>query len=913
MLLRTLGDLDLEGSTFRRSKPLLLLAYLTIEGPKSRTHLAELFWPTATDPAASVRMALLQLRKGAPDTVAGDASFVRATVDTDATRLLQRLDAGDHPTAIELYRGPFLAGHEHHASGEELEEWLYATREYVAGRVRQVHLAWAEREAATGDLGAAARRAEVAWRLPGAPPADPDVLARLHRVCVAAGDGLTAQLVAEAATYGVRLALSGDEARRQLGRSGNAGETLKAQPLPRRTTSFVGRDPELVELGRLLGDAHVRLVTLVGAGGAGKTRLAVEAAAAEAASGRFPGGVVYVELAEVHDPADVVPAIARSLGATLPGRQAARHELLAYLDERPRLAVLDNAEHLVAAAPEIAELVRAAPRLSLLVTSRERLGLEDEQVFRVEGLPLPAPGLALGEARYQDAAALFVQRARRVRLDFVLDERSLADVVRICHLVDGSPLAIELAAAWVRVMPVDAIGDEIAANLDFLTSTARDVPARHESLRATFEHSWHLLSDEERSVLGRLAVFDGGFSREGASRVAGATLARLASLVDKSLVRPVAGGRYDRHPLVHDFTRAKLEATPDELARARRAHADFVVTLVESAEEPLKGPDQAAWFERLEAEHANVRAALTWATAHDDGDVGLRITGALWRFWSVRGHARVGLRWSVELLARASATVDALTRAKAASGAGVLAFALGDVTAAGHHHTEALLLRRAAGHTWGIAASLHNLGGVHASRGDHHAAEAHFEESLAILRSLDQPWSVASSLVNLGVLASLRGDVTLAKRHLEESLSLRRTIGDTVGMAEACRRLGDLDRAAGDLARARDRFREALSIEHEAGDVRGLIRSFETFAELALEADDPVRGVRLWAAGASLRAAVDAPPPPADLYTSERRAEVVAQLGQEGFDAAWEIGTALARADAVRLALDFAAGERRGA
>ena len=935
MYLRTLGRLELEGSTFQRPKLLLLLAYLSIEGPKSRRHLAELLWSDATDPATSVRMALLQLRNAAPSVLATNPGAVEVAVPSDAREFLKLVDGDDLTSAAELYRGSFLPGFHLPGWGVEIEEWVYATRELLAERARHTLLELGERDAALGDLRAGALRAGQALALEAAPPPEPEDFRRLHALLVAGDSHKADEVVKLAREYGLELTVTRDEARRQLYAPAQVAQSRRTSTrLPRRNTEFVGRDPELLELARLLARPDTSLVTVVGAGGVGKTSLAAQLAAGEVQAGHFAGGVHFVALESLSGPELIAPAIAGAVGLSLAGERPPMAELAEMLRGQAVLIVLDNFEHLLDGVVAVGELLSGCPDAKVLVTSREPLGLTAERVFRLEGLPLPPRQLSLDGAQHQEAVVLFVQRARRASHDFALTEAQLQHVITICHLVEGLPLGIELAAACVRFMQLQDVAAELGFSLDALPSGARDMPKRHQGLRATFDYSWSLLNPAQRALLARLTVFTGGFSREAASHVAGATIPLLAALVDKSLVRLTGTGRYDSHQLIQGFAQEKLLRMPGEPALVRAAHATYFADFAEAAEEGLKGGEQAAWLKRLDAETGNLRAMLGWAVGavaavaedvrpmgHDleDAfqaaateaarvtalDTGLRVLGALWQYWPARGQASEWRAWYARLLSHPAAQRGTAVRAKALSGAGTLAFAQNDFAVAGTYHAAALAIRRELGSAWGVAASLYNLGGVHAARGELMAAKRLFEESLAVMRDLGNDWSVAVALSNLGLLASKLGDTGLARERLEESLRLRRELADSRGVAESLKRLGHLALACGDTSGAVTALREALSIEHERLDVRAAAASLESFAAIAMAEGATRHAVRLWAAARTARDEAEAPQEPEVGLEQAREIEAARNLlGAVEFDASWREGCALSLGEAVDLALD---------
>jgi len=911
--LQTLGGLALRGSSFGRPKPLLLLTYLALEGARDRHHLAELFWPDAAEPMGSLRVALAQLRAAAPGTLADGEAGLTAAVDADAVALLQALDANDPAKATGLYRGAFLAGFYLAGLGSELEEWVYSTREFLAGRVRDAWLTLAERDAAVGDFREAARRAEGALSLPGAPPPEPEALARLYRLLVAGGSTKASDLQREARGYGIELKTTREEARRELQPPAEADPGGEPVPhnLPLRPTSFIGRDPELIELGKLLADPDTRLVTLVGVGGVGKTRLALQAAHGEVQGGRFPDGVYFAPLDALSEPGLVPAEVARVLGLGLPGVDKPLAELTRALAGRRLLLLLDNFEHLMAGADVLSALLTACPALKLLVTSRERLNLEGEQLFQVEGLPLPPMTLTTEEAAYQDAVQLFLQRAKRVRLDFTLHDRALPHVLRICRLLGGAPLGLELAAASLRLMPVADIASEIERGLD-LSAQTRDIPGRHRSLRATFEHSWRLLTDKEQEVLRRLSVFVGGFTREAAAQVAGASIPLLASLVDKSLLRVLEGGRYDRHPLIYGYTREKLSERPEEEAAARAAHARYFLELAETSEAKHRGEEQALWLRRLEEEHDNLRAALSWTLSGSDLETGLRLAAALYHFWYYRSHPVEGGRWLEQALA-VSRTREAWRplRSKLLSATGILADMRGDHGRAVVLFEERLALARELGDLGGQAKALNSLGIIALEERDYAHAHALLEASLALRREQGERETLANPLCNLGVVALSQGDYDGAQVYLEESLAISREVGDSMGIAICLSNLSAAVLDGGNLVHAEALMAEALRLFLDLGDKDGLASCFEGLAAVCARRGQVREAARLCGAAEALRDNIGVPLNSSDSARHERSiASARAALGEGVFVALWREGQVMSLDETVAFALALPSPQR---
>ena len=948
MFLRTLGGLELEGRVFHRPKLLLLLAYLALEGPKDRRHLSELFWPTAAKPLAGLRMALNQLRQGAPESFIAEGAQVRANIQTDAAMLLKFLEGGQWQEAIKLYKGPFLKDIYFHDWSVELEEWVYGTREFLAERVREALLRIAEEDAAAGKFEAAAKRAEAAYGLPGAPEPGPEELERLYSFLVAGDSFRAAEVQREAKSYDITLSISREEVRARFFK---AQEVVKLahHNLPSRHTSFVGRDLELVELAKLLVEPSIRLITITGAGGVGKSRLAVQAASRELQGGNLPDGIYFVPLDALSDPGLIPATIAGTLELKLPGKDEPLRELIAALRDKQLLLILDNYEQLVEGAT-IASEVLHCPNLKLLITSRERLNLEEEQVFALEGLPLPTAGITVEDAQYQDAMQLFLQRAKRAWLDFTLTADNLPHVLAICRLLEGSPLGIELAAAWVRMIPVVEIAGEIERNLDFLTASSRNVIDRHRSLRATFEHSWKLLSAQEQAVLRKLSVFVGGFTREAASQVAGASIPLLASLVDKSLLRILGSGRYDRHPLLYRYTQEKLSEHPEEEVQTREKHAGYFLALAEEAEPQLISAQQALWLDKLELEHDNLRSALRWALGRGDGVIAARLGGAIWRFWHMRGYLNEGRGWLEQVLALLeSETADQATmeaRAKALKGAGVLAWAQGDHAQAtalfeialalfqelgdqdgiaalynnlgviALHRGDypramelleaSLALRREQGDTWGVATCLNNLGATAGKQGDNVQAQKYYQESLVLHRQLSNKSGVALTLSNLGGIAVFQGNVEQAYIFYTEALAVRRELGDKIGVAASLAKLGTVSLRQDNLAEAQSLYRESLALLWELGDKERIADSLMGFAAIAVAQRQLQRAVRFWGAAEALREAIGVPLMPDEhaIYNYEHEvAAVRAQSGEAAFAAAWTQGRAMSLEEAIAFAL----------
>ncbi|HEX5504123.1 MAG TPA: helix-turn-helix domain-containing protein [Thermomicrobiales bacterium] len=630
--------------------------------------------------------------------------------------------------------------------------------------------------------------------------------------------------------------------------------------LPAPPTPLVGRDADLAALAALLrpapaADVRPRLVTLTGPAGVGKTRLALATAAALAAD--FADGARFVPLAALRDAALVPAAIARALGLREAGDRPLGETLAAALRDRELLLVLDNCEQVLAAAPAVAALLAACPRLAVLATSRAPLRLRGEQEWAVRPLALPDPAGARDPATLlaSPAVVLFLQRARAVRADFALDAENAAAVAEICARLDGLPLALELAAPWLRVLPPAALRERLAGRLLALAGGARDLPARQQTLRAAIGWSEELLGAPERTLFARLGVFAGGWTlaaaaevsseqSEGRNALPGEDFSLLTShfsLLEQSLVRAetAAGGepRYAMLETIREYAAERLAASGEEEA-VRARHAAYYLTLAEEAEPHLRGPEQGAWLARLEAEGDNLRAALTWALEGGEAEVGLRLAAALAGFWRTRGHHAEGQRWLERALALTADAPDA-ARAKALNAAGAIAVERYDLARAEAWYAEGLALWRAAGDARGGVRALVGLGSVAFIRGDYPAAERSYREAAAWAREAGQTWEAANALTNLTLALRYRGVLAEAAARGAESLALFEALGDRQGVARALVHLAEVDRDRGDLAAARSHLDDALVVLRALGDRIGIADALADLGRVALERGEP--------------------------------------------------------------------------
>jgi predicted ATPase len=593
--------------------------------------------------------------------------------------------------------------------------------------------------------------------------------------------------------------------------------SLSQARLPVGATPLLGRKRELGELVRLVGTERARLVTLTGPGGIGKTSLAVATAGELVES--FDG-VVLVELAAVREPALVLPTIADALGGD--------EEAAVQIGSRELLLVLDNLEQVVAGAEEIARLLGACPDLSVLATSREPLRIAGEREF---------PLRPLAEA---PAVELFRQRAEAVLPEFSADYGRLAE---ICRRLDSLPLAIELAAARVKVLPPGELLARLDRRLPLLTGARRDVPERQRTLRATIEWSYELLDHAEQRLFARLAAFSGGWTLAAAEAVCDADLDTLASLLDKSLVRRDAE-RFSMLETIREFAAERLEEW-DEATAVRRRHLEYLAKLAEEVEDEHLGPDQAQLRQRFRTEWENVRAALDWAVERGETEVGLRLAGALTILWLDQNVAVEGERWFRTLLQNAD-NVDRYVRARALMTAGIVAGVRSHFDQAWAWSEQALAEFRALGSDEGIAWTLTNFAIAPLERGRPEEARAMLEEAEALHRKLGNDGGLRRVRHLLGQQAVAVGDVERGRALLSESAERSRAVGDTFSVASSLHSLGDVELEAGDIAAASAAYEEALRIAWASDAYRLVCYSLAGLAAVADQSGDAEHAALLW-------------------------------------------------------------------
>jgi predicted ATPase/class 3 adenylate cyclase len=730
--------------------------------------------------------------------------------------------------------------------------------------------------------------------------------------------------------------------------------TLEGRPnnLPLQPTPLVGRESEVSEIvGRLRSDG-ARLLTLTGPGGTGKTRLALQAGADLLEE--VEDGVFFVSLAALTDPDLVYSAVAKSLGVKESAGQSLEESLEAYLQHKHLLLILDNFEQVLEGAPFVGELLGSCPNLKVLATSRIPLRLYGEQEYPVPPLEVPDPDAlpSLEVLTRYEALTLFAERAKAVKPDFEITNENAHTVAEICMRLDGLPLAIELAAARMKLLPPQSLLSRLGNRLKLLKGGARNLPARQQTLRATIDWSYDLLTEEEKTLFGRLSVFSGGHTLEAAEEVCDPegnldALEVAGSLLEKSLLRregPEEDPRFMMLETIQEYAREKLEES-GEAEKFKHAHAEYSLALAEEANAELRGPEAPKGLERLEAEHDNMRAALEWALGQENAELGLRLAGALWWFWWMRGHYSEGRRWIEEALA-SDGRGSPESRARSLAGVAALALEQGDLDrveeasaeglellareATGPSETklylllsvghvaldredpsratkafeESLALSRQLGHGLVLASSVVNLATVTYEEGDLKRATELFEEGIDLFRERGDKLGLASCLINLGLVVYSQGDLERAVRLTEEAVALYRELGVRRNIAVGLGNLGWMALLQNDLSRAADLFEEDLGLARDIG-VNLLVQSgLEGCACVAGAQGEAQRAAQLWGAAQTLHQAMGIPRDTDWLEEADERiSDVRSGMGERAWEEALAMGQAMKLEEAVSYAL----------
>lgn len=877
---------------FESDKTRALLAYLAVEAdrPHRREALIGLLWADEPEPAArqNLRQALYSLRQSIGDSTARppylhitrddiqfntaskfalDLAHFNAHLAATQTHAHARLDgcgicAPHLQQAVDLYRGKFLQEF-FLPDSAEFEAWAMARREELQQRALEALANLGSYYEQNGDLGATRRTGLRQLELdPWREPAHRQLMrvyAREGQVGAAIAQYETCRRVL-ADELGVEPSSETRELVEQI-KAGHGAQPPAATPsvqaargtstlpLPTHLTPFIGRERELQDLGRLIADPSCRLLTLVGPGGMGKTRLAIQAAANQRHA--FLHGVAFVPLVGVESVEAIVPAIAEALGFSFYGATAPRVQLLNYLREKQMLLVLDNVEQLLEAANLFVEILEHTPGIQLLLTSREPLNVQGEWVFPVQGLQIPEHDRA-EEIEASAAVALFVQRAQRARVGFALNPPDLPRVARLCRLVDGTPLALELAATWVRTLSLAEIVAEIERDLNFLSAPVRDLPERHRSMRVVFDRSWEMLAPEEQRVLSELSAFHGRFQRQAAIQVADASLAILAALVAKSLVRRTDTGHYDLHELVRQYAASRLG---DDWANVSERHSRYYLDWLGRNAAGLKNHHQKEIVVELVAEVDNLLAAWDWAVAHFDLTRVRKAATALWYLFELR-------TWLTEgetLFRNAAETIEGHVTQKNPDAADLItvhamrahsayfSFRLGKTAAACTALLPSVEYLRASADQFAGMQALWYLGIVCWELGKFAEANQSFHASLEKARACDERWWVNFVSEFIGIVAHAMGEYDLARRYLTGALAGAREMGDPMVTAHVLVFLSQTLRALGQTAEAGNFLSESLSIAQEIGYRHGIGRALDGLGQLA-QAANPNEARGLYAA-----------------------------------------------------------------
>ncbi len=934
---------------FRYDKVRALLALLSLEPGRSfrRDELAGFFWPDSSEETArtNLRQALANLRESLCDAEAKSPCLLvsresiqwnaSAEVDVDVlsfTRLLQACESHSHrrsidcapcarrrTEALQLYRGDLLQGF-FLPDSASFDEWVTMRRESLRSQAAATFHSLAEYHERRGEYGLAEA---VVRRELELEPWDEESHRQLMRLLylsdkrsqALAQYELCRKMLCEelgvdpeAATTALYQQIRSEEPGTSITRASIALPAERPHNLPPTITPFFGREQELAQIAGAFDQCQARIISLVGPGGIGKTRLALQAATQQLDN--FLDGVFFIPLEGLTNIEAAVFSIAHILGLNLAGKGEPLQRLVAQMAGKELLLVLDNYEHLLPETGLLVSMIQGAPKVTLLVTSRQRLNIRGEQVFDVGGLTLPSPSMSLsaaGDASEPAALALLASCAARIRADFNPQADDRACAAEICRMLDGIPLAIELAASWLSVLSCQELAQEIHRNVNILSGALQDLPERQRNLRAIFDRTWESLSPEETVLFRRLAVFHGGFDRQGAEEVACSSLPLLKSLLEKSLIRRNYRQGYEMHELARQYAFERLEAA-GEVDATRRKHLDYYVCLMETLAPQLQTEAGPALLERLEDDHDNLRAALDWALASGSLLSGLRLANAMYRLWYWHDHAVEAQRRLEAVLASVYASPETFSTdliAKANYQAGVFACFVLNWKLAQSRLEEALRLSRETGDRFAQSCALNSLGTVFFENADFEGARRMFEEALAIRKEIGLRKEAAVPLANLAEVARVQGDYAASQTYLEECLVIDQEAGNPGGMSIDLENLGWLRLVQGDLEGARCSCLRSLDLRERLGSREGIAKCLDLLALLAMSRPQGAEtGARLYGAAEALRRSTGVPLPEESAMANyrpflERGREA---LGEAAWEKAFQEGRLIEPEEAIRLA-----------
>lgn len=909
---------------FQTDKVRALLAYLAVEAerPHMRASLCGLLWPDQNDDAAlhNLSQTLLRLRKALGDT-RGATSFLRVSRQSiqwnpasdyqldaaDFARLAASTDANDLEQTVALYQGEFLPGFSLPGC-EAFGEWLLLTRERLAHLALTALDALTQARLAAGHYDQAEQHARRQLALdPWREAAHAQVMRALaysgqRAAALAQYDACRRILDAELGVEpSPELAALYAHIKAGLLRPPPLAVARGPLPPPAPPTPLLGRDEELAFITARLRDPGCRIVTLTGPGGVGKIHLSLEAA--QILGEAFDDGVVFISLAAISDSELVLPTIARSLDVPQVPGHSLFNSVVAKLRDQHLLLLLDNFEQVAPAAPRLSDLLAHVPGLKLLITSRVALRLRAEQEIVVAPLALPAPPWTASSIAGYPSIALFVQRAQVIMPRFVLADSNAGAVAEICTRLDGLPLAIELAAARVKLLPAQQLLQRLSRRLDILTGGMQDLPTRQQTLRHTIDWSYTLLQTHEQQVFARLAIFVGGSTLEAVETICHLAddrpigiLDGLQSLVAHSLLRQTVGEdgmpRFSMLETIREYGIERLHAS-DEADAIRERHAAYYLRLAEQAAPQLAGgAAQVAWFARVASELDNIRTVLGWAMERCEAMVALRLGVALREFWMTRTYLREGRKWLESALAlddhASGAGHDALC-GKALTTAGWLAANERDYAAAEELFQHSLALAHRTEEPQQITAVLSDLGQAARMQGDLNRATALYKEALALSREIGDTRGVAWTLCNLGIVAHATRDDGAVAPLLEEGAAVSQALGDYICTAWCLTFLARVTKDQGHYRQSAAIFAETLAIFRDVGHTDGMAFTLEGRAGLAAAWGDIRSTARLFGAAEALREAINRPQP---LYERDLEATLV-DMDSPMWQAAWLEGRAL--------------------